>query len=106
MDAQTGVLTEVSAQIPPEQEARLLEGYRALAQEPFPDGLLRSELLRAGDGRWKVQTLWRDRAALQAMREQPQPPAALRLFRSVGAEPALVIWDVASSLVPPDVPQP
>ncbi|MFI7483365.1 antibiotic biosynthesis monooxygenase [Kocuria sp. M1R5S2] len=100
MNAQAHVLTEVSARVSPERETELLNGYRALAAQPYPDGLLRSELLRAGDGRWRVQTLWRDQAALDAMRARPEPPAAPRLFRSVGAEPSLVVWQVAVSLDP------
>ncbi|GAB4099403.1 hypothetical protein [Sinomonas halotolerans] len=98
MEAQ--VLTEVSAEVPADRQALVLAGYRAMAAGPFPEGLLRSELLRGSDGLWRVQTLWRDRAALEAMRAAPEPPAALRLFRSVGVEPALRIWEVADALAP------
>ncbi len=90
------VLTEVSASVDPEREADLLAGFENLARSPFPDGLLRSELLRGPDGQWRIQTLWRDRAALDAMRAGTEPPAAPTLFRSVGAEPTLTILDVAA----------
>ncbi|GGG71702.1 hypothetical protein GCM10011374_40540 [Kocuria dechangensis] len=106
MDQQAHVVTEVSAHISPEREAQLLEGFRALALEPFPEGLLHSALLSDGDGRWKVHTTWRDQASLTAMRSTGQPPAALRLFRSVGAEPTVAIWQVAATLTPPETPDP
>ncbi|HLO36171.1 MAG TPA: antibiotic biosynthesis monooxygenase [Candidatus Deferrimicrobium sp.] len=89
-----GVLTEVGASVAPDREIELLTGFRELIRQPTPDGLLRTELLRGADGRWRIQTLWRDRAALDAMRAASEPPAAPRLFRSVGAEPTLVILEV------------
>jgi hypothetical protein len=91
------VLTEVSAVVAADREASLLAGYRDLLGQPMPDGLLRTELLRGQDGQWRIQTLWRDRAALDAMRAGPEPPAAPRLFREVGAEPVLTVFDVADA---------
>ena len=92
------VLTAVSATVDPAREAELVAAFRRLTEDPTPDGLLRTELLRGPAGRWLVQTLWRDRAALDAMRAAPEPPAAPELFRSVGAEPALEILEVAADL--------
>jgi hypothetical protein len=89
------VLSEVSAFVLPERVAALVAGYRELLARPLPDGLLRTELLGGEDGRWRIQTLWRDRAALDAMRAGPRPPAAPQLFREVGAEPELAVFDVA-----------
>ncbi|MCH7230927.1 hypothetical protein L0U85_08700 [Glycomyces sp. L485] len=88
------VLTEVSAVVAPEREADLLAAYRDLVEGPLPDGLVRTELLSGYDGHWRIQTLWRDHAALEAMRAAPEPPAAPRLFREVGAEPELALFDV------------
>ncbi|MBB1253782.1 antibiotic biosynthesis monooxygenase [Streptomyces alkaliterrae] len=88
------VLSEVSAEVAPEREADLLAAYRELVGGALPDGLVRTELLRGADGHWRIQTLWRDRAALEAVRTAPQPPAAPRLFREVGADPTLAVFDV------------
>ncbi|MDF2270506.1 hypothetical protein P2Q00_34525 [Streptomyces coacervatus] len=88
------VLTEVSAAVAPEREADLVAAYRELVAGTLPDGLVRTELLGGQDGHWRIQTLWRDRAALDAMRAAPEGPAAPRLFREVGAEPALALFDV------------
>jgi hypothetical protein len=51
----------------------------------MPDGLLRAELLRGQHATWRIQSLWRDRDALMAARVSGEPPAALELFRRVGA---------------------
>ncbi|MEV5878347.1 hypothetical protein AB0L75_29810 [Streptomyces sp. NPDC052101] len=98
------VLTEVSAVVAPEREADLVAAYRDLVAGPLPDGLVRTELLSGPDGRWRIQTLWRDRAALEAMRTAAEPPAAPRLFREVGADPELAIFDVAVRSIAPAEP--
>lgn len=91
------VLTEVSATVEPQDEQALVEGFRALTAGPVPEGLLRTELLSGPEGDWRIQTLWRDRAALDAMRAAPEPPAAPHLFRSVGAEPSLTVLAVRAA---------
>ncbi len=91
------VLTEVTATVAVERHQELVDGFRRLLSQEKPDGLMRTELLRGPDGQWRIQTLWRDRAALHAMRSQPEPPAAPELFRQVGARPTLAVFDVAYS---------
>ncbi|NUR01181.1 MAG: hypothetical protein HOY79_33030 [Streptomyces sp.] len=95
------VLTEVSAVVAAEREADLVAAYRALVVGPLPEGLIRTELLSGKEGRWRIQTLWRDRAALDAMRASPDGAAAPRLFRAVGADPELALFDVKANLVAP-----
>lgn len=88
------ILTEVSAALPDDQADALVAGFAALLTQPVPDGLLRTELLR-GEGSWRIQTLWRDRSALDAMRASGEPPAAPALFRRLGAEPVLTVFALA-----------
>ena len=90
------ILTEVSAVVAEDREDDLLTGFTALLNQPVPDGLLRTELLRGADGAWRIQSLWRDRAALDAMRTSAEPPAAPALFRRVGADPTLGILVVVA----------
>jgi hypothetical protein len=90
-------LTDVSATVSADREGNLLSGYRDLVAERPPDGLVRTELLRGSGGQWRIQTLWRDRAALDAMRSGPEPPAAPALFRRVGADPVLTVFEVVES---------
>jgi hypothetical protein len=91
------VLSEVSAVVGPDREAELVTSYRELVAGPLPDGLIRTELLRGPGGRWRVQSLWRDRAALEAVRSNPKPAAAPRLFTQVGAEPELTVFQLTAS---------
>ena len=88
------ILTVVSATVDPHRESELLAGFHSLVGAPVPDGLLRTQLLRGDGGHWRIQSLWKDRDALDRMRAGSEPPAAPRLFRSVGADPSLRIFEV------------
>jgi hypothetical protein len=88
------ILTVVSATVDTNREAELVAGFRNLLVDFVPDGLLHTHLLKGANGRWQIQTLWRDRAALEKMRAASEPPAAPRLFRSVGADPMLQIFEL------------
>jgi heme-degrading monooxygenase HmoA len=94
------ILTDVSATVDADREAELVAGFRQMTAGGTPDGLVRTVLLSGPERQWRVQTLWRDRAALDAMRAGPEPPAAPRLFSQVGAEPSLQIYEVAYSYAP------
>ncbi|MBW1597884.1 antibiotic biosynthesis monooxygenase [Streptomyces sp. JJ38] len=91
------ILTEVSAIVAPEREADLVAAYRDLVASALPAGLVRTDLLSGADGRWRIQTVWRDSAALEAARAAPDGPAAPRLFRDVGSDPKLAVFDVMGS---------
>jgi heme-degrading monooxygenase HmoA len=88
------VLTRVAAVVDPARTDELIEAYRRLLTEAMPDGLEQTMLLRAEGDEWQVVTLWRDRAALDAMRARPEPPAAVALFGSVDAKPVVTVYDV------------
>jgi hypothetical protein len=90
------ILTEVTAIVSEERVGELQDNYAALLDGPLPDGLLRSELLRGPEGQWRIQTLWRNKEALDAMRSSEEP-AAPKLFRQVGADPALFLLEVTST---------
>lgn len=90
------VLTEVTATVDASRVTDLVDAFEVLLQKPTPDGLLRTELVESADGQWRIQTLWRDREALDAMRSQGEP-AAPALFRSVGSEPHVSVHRVVRS---------
>jgi hypothetical protein len=79
------IVTAIDAVVAVDREQELLAGFAAINAETEPDGLVRSELLRGQDGRWRIQTTWRDFDALMAVRDSGEPPAALRLLESIGA---------------------
>jgi hypothetical protein len=88
------ILTDVSATVDSEKHQQLVAAFQALGAEPMPDGLVRTELLRGREGLWRIQTLWRDREALDAMIASSEVPAARRLFQDVGATSALQVYEV------------
>src|SRR6266545_4995137 len=88
------ILTMVSADVDQSQAEELIAAYETLLADGLPDGLLETQLLGDGQGHWAIHSLWRDRAALDAMRAAPEPPAAPTLFRSFSADPALAIMSV------------
>jgi quinol monooxygenase YgiN len=95
------VLTILEATVPPDRVADLQAAFRAAAAQ-VPPGFIRSHLVSAAadPGRWRIETLWRSRDALAAMR-QAGTPAGVLMFRSAGAEPALSIYDVAATIEAP-----
>jgi len=68
-----------------------------MMEAPKPDGLLRSELLRGQAGLWRIQTTWRDRDAIIALRQSGKPPAALELLDRLGAEHSHGVFAVEES---------
>lgn len=91
------VLTIVSAEVAQDSADDLVEAYEQLLAGPRPDGLLETRLCGDGRGHWEIHTLWRDHAALDAMRAAADAPAAPALFRRFGAEPRLSVLDVHSA---------
>jgi hypothetical protein len=91
------VLTVLEAQVAPNSEPALQAAYRDAAGGPFPPGFVRSTLLRAANGTWRIETLWESRAALEAMRGAGTPRGLL-IFRAAGAEPSLTVFDVLDTL--------
>jgi hypothetical protein len=91
------IVTAVDAVVAADRESDLLEGFAALNATAKPDGLVRSELLRGQDGSWRIQTTWRDRDALIALRASGEPPAALLLLDRIGAEHTHGVFSVEQS---------
>ncbi|MEZ0069795.1 heme-degrading monooxygenase HmoA [Streptacidiphilus sp. MAP12-20] len=93
------VLTEANVTVAAEHEGRLIAAYRHLISQPLPEGLIQTEILRGPDGAWRIQTLWRDRASMEAMRASLEGPEAPRLFREIHAKPEFSIFDVVAEWI-------
>jgi hypothetical protein len=92
-DAMGTVLTVVSAVLEDERADGVVSEFEKLLATPWPDGLERTELLSGPDGLWQIQSLWRDRAALDAMRASGEPPAAPALLSALGGTPSLQVLE-------------
>lgn len=93
------VVTVLEAVVAPERAADLEAAFRAGAGRT-PPGLVRSQLLSATADRtrWRIETLWASRDALNAMRRQGATPEGILMFRAAGAEPTLTVYDVAATI--------
>jgi quinol monooxygenase YgiN len=94
------VVTVLEANVPTGKESALQAAFQAATSQALPAGLMRTDLLRdARDAtRWRIQTLWASREALDAMRSAGGTPAGVLMFRAADAEPALSIFDVTSTI--------
>ena len=96
------ILTILEAHVDPGKESALQSAYATVvALNERPPGLLRSQLIRdASDPtRWRIQTWWESRQALEEMRRSGTPGGIL-MFRAAGAEPAISIFEVLDELGP------
>jgi len=90
----TPCVTVVDANVAPEREQELIAGFARLTEGDKPPGLVRSELLRGRDGAWRIQTTWQDLETLRELRRSGEPPAAVALLESVGAEYSHTVFTV------------
>ena len=88
------ILTIVTANVDEGRAQDLTAAYEMLLAGDLPDGLVETQLLGDGKGHWAIHSLWRDLAALDAMRAAPDPPAAPALFRRFSAQPVLAVMNV------------
>lgn len=94
------IQTVLHARVPAEKVDPLRAGYARLGNGPMPPGLVRTQLIRDTQDpeRWRLETVWESRETLVAMRAQGTPAGVL-LFREVGIEPTIEVYDVVATIV-------
>ena len=93
---QSMVVTMLEARVAPDKEQDLLREY-GRAGDKLPPAIIETFLLRAPNSEvWKIVTVWRSQDALKAYRVSVDIPEGVRIFRVVGSEPTLSIFDVAA----------
>ena len=92
------IVTAVDAVVAPEREAELLDGFQQLTESARPEGLLSSVLLRGQEGRWRIETTWRDLETLKALRASGDRPAAADPVEQVGATHSHDVFSVERTL--------
>lgn len=95
------ILTVLEARVPAERADTLRSEYATLGQGDRPPGFVRSQLIRdtQDPALWRVETLWESRQALEAMRQRGTP-AGILLFRAIGVEPTVGVFEVVASIPP------
>jgi hypothetical protein len=104
VDNMSVVVTVLEARVAAEREDDLRAAYAQAGRGVFPTGLLRSVLLRdsAEPSLWRIETTWRSRDDLEAMRQKiVGKPQGVLIFEAAGAEPTLGVFDVVYELAPP-----
>jgi heme-degrading monooxygenase HmoA len=91
------VITILEAHVPPEQSAALEQTFRASGAQ-LPPQMAETFLIRGTDDPtlWRGVSVWRSRQALDEYRRSVQTPGGVLMFRAVGAEPTLSIFDVVT----------
>ena len=97
------IQTVLHARVPAEKVDALRAGYAGLGIVPMPPGLVRTQLIRdtQDPDRWRLESVWESREVLAAMRARGTP-AGLLLFREVGIEPAVEVYEVVATIVNED----
>ncbi len=90
------VITVVEGKVPSSRVREFEAAYASVKDQPKPPGWKRSMLLRdtTEQGSYRVSTTWETREALDEMRKSTSVPVAIALFRKVGVEPNLRIFEI------------
>ena len=87
------IVTMLEAQVANENADELVSAFRA-ASGPLPDQIVESFLLReSATDSWRLVTVWESREALDGYRTSVETPGGVLMFRAVGAEPVLTVFD-------------
>jgi hypothetical protein len=92
------VITILEARVGTENWSVLQDDYENRTTQ-LPPQMIRTFLLQgsADQTLWQIISVWKSREALDEMRNSGEIPTGVLLFRNVGAEPKLSIFDVPAS---------
>jgi quinol monooxygenase YgiN len=92
------VITILEARVSPENWAAFQEDFKNRIAE-LPPQMVRTFLLQstADQTLWQIISIWKSREALDEMRNSGETPTGVLMFRNVGAEPKLSIFNVPVS---------
>ncbi len=90
------VVTMLEAEVAEENAAELMEAFRA-GGGPLPSVIRESFLLHEADSElWRIVTVWESSEALDGYRRSVETPGGVLMFRAVGAEPNLTVFEVGA----------
>jgi hypothetical protein len=91
------VMTVLEAPVSRQQWSVLAQTFQEwLGPQYFPPQLVQSLLVQSASDPevWQIVAIWQSRDALEEYRRSVVMPGGVLLFRSVGADPILTIYDV------------
>jgi hypothetical protein len=94
----TQVITIVEGNVPEKAWQNLQSGYAAILGS-VPRGILQSFIIqdRNDPTLWRLITIWKNLEMLKAMQQENAVPPGIKIFKEVGVEPTVKIFDVKSS---------
>ena len=88
------VVTMVEGEVDPARVPDLLGAFPAESADDLPEFILGTMLVRGSDSDvWRVVTLWRSMADLEAYVQSVETPGAKAAFRAAGVEPSVTVWN-------------
>ena len=92
-------MTVLEAHVDPAQWPTLRQAYSGAVAE-LPAQIMRSFLVQSGADPtlWRVESIWRSRAALEEYRRSVTTPGGILIFRAAGAEPVFSSFDVVATV--------
>ena len=92
------VITVLEAHVDAECWAAFQDDFRNRSKR-LPPQMVRTFLLRSAVDQtlWQIVSVWKSREALDEMRNSGETPEGVAMFRKVGAEPKLSIFNVPVS---------
>lgn len=105
MTSETPVMTVLEARVPSERWPELVETYKNGAAR-LPPQMIETFLVQsaAEPSICRITSVWQSRSALEDYRRSVDTPGGVLMFRAVGAEPQLTIWEVSAALRGPASP--
>jgi len=90
-------MTILEAHVSNEHWQRFEQVFNEATKELDP-GIVQTFLLQseADPTLWRIVTIWQSRQALASMRQSVVTPRGVLMFRGVGAEPMLSVFDIIS----------
>lgn len=91
------LMSILEAEVPGEFWPDLQSAWLEMSKNK-PTEIVHSWLIQGVDGRdaWCVVTVWQSKEAFEEYRASVDAPAAVKMFRSVEAEPVLAVFDVVA----------
>ncbi|MGI9647301.1 MAG: hypothetical protein ACR2OI_02160 [Acidimicrobiia bacterium] len=90
------VVTMLEAEVAGGLAGKLTEAFND-ESDSLPLVIRESFLIReSGGDLWRIVTVWESKEALDRYRASVDTPGGVLMFRSVGAEPALTVFEVAA----------
>lgn len=94
------VISMVEGRVAVDKQEALQAEYQQEVLQGLPAGILQTFLLRKADdaAAWRIITVWKSMAELQAVRQSPEQPPAMRMFKSAGVDATLTVFEVVHTV--------